>query len=454
MLDISQLNILYVEDESELREHVAFALRLHINNVLAAANGQEALDLITLNRPDIVISDIRMPIMDGLDLTATLRQKYPSLPVLLCTAFTDTDYLLKAIELGVAAYIPKPIDTARLLEAISQAAQPVLQRREIQRLKFDALRTCGILIDSSPSMKTLGEQITQVAGSDYSVVVSGEAGTGKSAVAELLHGMSRRSSKRLLSVNCRSRSGEQLELELFGKNPGRGRPPATRDCGTLREIDGGTLLLDAPELLPLPLLERILTTLEQHAYCPTGGTESLRCEVRVVVVTTADLAREVTAGRFPCNLWLRLSEVVLNIPPLRERTEDIPPFCRAYLAQAADDLGRPCPEISPEAIKLLQKELWPGNFRQLKQFIRRAVFHAGDLITVADLKPLLAMNRILALHQMPRQEEVPSLKLAVLEEWGIRKALQATDGKKMQAAVLLGISYNAFKEKIRRYGIV
>ena len=140
MRDISKLTILYVEDEPELRDHVAFALRLHIDTVTTAANGQEALELIRLNQPDIVISDIRMPVIDGLALTATLRQKYPAIPVILCTAFTDTDYLLKAIELGVAAYIPKPINTESLLAAIRQAALPILQRREIQRLKTEALR--------------------------------------------------------------------------------------------------------------------------------------------------------------------------------------------------------------------------------------------------------------------------------------------------------------------------
>ena len=450
MLDISQLNILYVEDEPELREHVAFALRLHVKNGTTAANGQEALDQIKLNRPDIVISDIRMPVMDGLVLTAVLRKKYPALPVLLCTALTDTDYFLKVIELGVAAYIPKPFDTARLLEAITQAAQPLLQRRYIQQLKLDALRACGIMTDFSPAMRMLGEQITQVAESDYSVSVSGEAGTGKSAVAELLHGMSRRSSRRKMTVTCRSRSAEQLEAELFGRPPGRGRPAKSQECGNLRELHGGTLILDAPELLPLALQERILTLLEQRCYVPTGATESMPCDLRVVVVSSVDLAQEAVAGRFNHKLWLRLSDAVLVIPPLRERPEDIPPFCSAYLTEAADDLGRPCPKISPDALRLLCNEPWPGNLRQLKQCIRRAVFRAGEIITAADLKhliPVLACNTAVLL------DELPSCKLADLEAWAIRKAIDTTGGKKMQAAELLGISYNTFKEKIRRYGI-
>ncbi len=225
MLDISGLSVLYVEDEPELREHVAYALRLHIDSVSTAANGKEALAIIRSNRPDVVISDIRMPVMDGLELAASLRKELPDLPLLFCTAFTDTDFLLKAIELGVSAYIPKPIDTERLLAAVRQAVLPLLQQREIARLKSESIKSCGILAGSGHAIMTLCEQISQVADSDYSVVLTGEAGTGKSAVAEWIHKMSWRKKKQLLSINCRSRSAEQLENELFGRLTARGRTP-------------------------------------------------------------------------------------------------------------------------------------------------------------------------------------------------------------------------------------
>jgi two-component system response regulator AtoC len=171
------------------------------------------------------------------------------------------------------------------------------------------------------------------------------------------------------------------------------------------------------------------------------------------------MAGEVTAGRFLQNLWLILSDIVFVLPPLRERTEDIPLFCRTFLARAADDMGSSCPKLPPEAIKCLQKELWPGNLRQLKQVVRRLVFHAGEITTAEDLKPLLAVgNAVGAKNLLPHddlllQREALSFKLTDLEEWVIHRALRATDGKKMQAAELLGISYNAFKDKLKRYGI-
>ena len=340
MNDLAALSILYVEDEPELRDHVTYALKLHINTVATATNGKEALESVRLRRPDVVISDIRMPIMDGLELTAALRHEFPDLPVIICTAFTDTDYLLKAIELGVAAYVPKPIDTFRLLTNIKQAALPVLQHLEIARLKSEIIQARGLLIGTSHAMSKLGEQIAHVAASDYSVVVRGEAATGKNAIAELLYGMSKRKGKAFFTIDCRNRSSEQLEAELFGTAAGRGRPAVDRAGGVLRELDGGTIVFDAPELLSLPLQGRILHLLEEHSYIPTGAIEPFFCNVRAIAITTTDLEKESQAGRFRRELWLRLSDAVLTVPPLRERKDDLPRFCRAFLAQAAADLGR------------------------------------------------------------------------------------------------------------------
>lgn len=447
MHDLSTITLLYVEDEPELREHVSYALKLHCDNVMIASNGKEALEVARLNRPDIVMSDIRMPVMDGLELAEKLRKEFPGLPVILCTAFTDTDYLLKAIELGVAAYLPKPIDTIRMMEAIKQTAQPVLQRREIKQLKLEALQSRGLLTGTNAAMKLLGDQIVNAAENDFAVVIQGESGTGKSAAAELLYRMSRRRTKPFLTIDCRNRAHEQLEAELFGSLTRQGLRKSDSNCGMLQKLHGGTLALDAPELLPLPLQNRILRLLEEAAYVPAGSIESIPCDLRVVVVTAADLAAESADGRFSSQLWLRLSEVVLTVPPLRNRVDDIPLLCRSFLAQAADELGRPVPQLAEDAILRLQKESWPGNTRQLKQVMRRLFFLAGDLITEAELETQLAMP---AASRTMAPELPPSLKLSDLEEWAIHQALIITGGKKMQAAQLLDISYNAFKDKLRK----
>lgn len=446
MNELSAIKILYVEDEPELRDHIGYALRLHIDSVTTAANGKEALDLIRDNPPDVVLSDVRMPVMDGLELARILRQEFPELPVVLCTAFTDTDCLLKAIDLGVAGYVTKPVDLFRLLGAIRSAVLPILQRRELAKLKGDTFLGRGLIFGFSPAMSALGQKIDSVAGSDYSVVILGEAGTGKSAVAELVHVTSRRQDKPILTVDCRVRSYEQLEAELFGSAPGRGRPAAERPLGTLRDIHGGTIVLDGLEMLPLPLQGRILRLLEEGAYVPSGATVPVRCDLRAIAVSAVDLEKESLLGRFLQGLWLKLSDVVLTVPPLRDRAQDIPTLCRTFLAQAAEELGRRCPEMTDEAVRLLQHERWPGNLRQLKQLARRALLLAGDPISVAGLKPLLAVSSVAP------PEAPPSLKLSDLEAWAVREALTATGGKKMQAAQLLGVSYNTFKDKLRRYG--
>lgn len=239
-----------------------------------------------------------------------------------------------------------------------------------------------------------------------------------------------------------------MEEELFGRLTGRGRPTAGRDSGLLREIHGGTLVLDAPELLSLPLQARILGLLEKRTYLPTGSPEVVCCDLRVLTLTSVNLTQEAAAGRFNQNLLLRLSDSVLTIPPLRERAETLPAYCRTLLAQAADELGRPCPVVSPEAMKLLQQEHWPGNFRQLKQFIRHAAFRCNKLIEATEIKNLLNQP---SAPPVKAPEDLPSYRLTDIEAWAIRRALNATDGKKMQAAELLGISYNAFKEKLKRY---
>ena len=450
MYELSAITILYVEDEPELREHVAYALRLYCDQVTTATNGEEALALVRQRQPDLVISDIRMPLMDGLGLASALKEEFPGLPVILCTAFADTEYLLRAIELGVAAYATKPIDTGTLMERIQQVALPLLQRREMERLRREALQARSLLFGTSPAMTELGSRLVEVAGSDYAVVIGGEAGSGKSVVAELLHGMSKRRDKPVLTVDCRGRASDQVEAELFGLQPGRGRPAEQRANGLLHAFNGGTLVLDAPECLPTALQARILRVLEERSYQPTGTAVPLPCDLRAIVVSEADLELELREGRLLSGLWLRLSELVLTVPPLRERREEIPRLCRSFLAQAAGDLGRHCPELAPDAAELLVGEPWPGNLRQLKQVMRRALFLAGNPICATGIRPLLASNE--TARQAPG-EAPPSLKLAELDQWAVRQALSATNGKKMQAAELLGISYNSFKERLRRYDI-
>ena len=447
MSDLKQITVLYVEDEPLLQKYVALSLSLHVGTVLTAPDGFEALEMVRRRRPDLVVTDIHMPRMDGLELAAALGEEFPGLPVVICTAFTETAYLLRAIDLGVAAYVPKPIDNAQLLAAIRRTAHPILQQRELERLKKESANSRSVIFGSSPAMQQVAEQLLRTADSDFSILLQGEPGCGKSTLAALIHGMSRRSKRPLVSVDAQARDPEQLAAELFGLPPGRGRPSANRDAGLLAPANGATLLLEAPETLPPSLQARLLRVIEERRYTPAGSIDSIPCDLRILAATSADLSAEVRAGRFRADLLLQISDTVVSIPPLRSRVEDIGQLAAKLLSEAARDLEIASPELPPESLALLCAHPWPGNCRQLRQVLRRSLLVNTGKIAPSTVKQLLGAAPVFA------PSSAPKLNLAELERWAVGEALAACGGKKMEAARMLGISYNTFKDKLSRYAI-
>lgn len=443
MTGLNDLSVLYVEDDLELREHVAICLKMHVGTLFMAGDGRDGLEMARRRRPDVVVTDIGMPRMDGLALTEALRKEFPGMPVIICTAFTETAYLLKAITLGVRAYIPKPIDVEQLVAAIKDTARPILQQRELDRLKREALRTHGLVFGSSQVMQSLSDQVVRTADSDYSIIVQGEPGSGKSSVARFIHSMSRRQKRQLLTIDAQGRDPDQLEAELFGVPPGRGRPSATPDNGLLSTLHGATLLLDAPEALALSLQARLLRVIEEKRYTPTGSTSAVACDLRILATSCANLAEEARSGRFRQDLLLCIGDHIITVPPLRERRGDIDELALRFLTEATDDLGMACPELPPESLQLLRNHSWPGNCRQLRQVLRRSLLVSRGTITPATLKSLLGAASI----HTPSSAPFPTLNLQELERWAAMEALSASGGRKMEAARLLGISYNTFKSK-------
>ena len=447
MNELTDVTVLYVEDEPDLRDQVAFALRMHFTRVVAAENGAEAVEAARREAPDVVVTDIRMPEMDGLALATRLKEDFPDLPVVMCTALHETEHLLKAIELGVAAYVSKPINFEKLRLTIESAARPVIHQREIRRLRCEAAIS-GRLMAPESAMLSIAEQLEQVADTDLSVMLDGEPGTGKNFLAGRIHALSKGKLRPLLTVDAHGRSAEQLEQELFGDCRRRGRPAAYA-TELLAVADGGTLLLDGPEELPLPLQQRLFRLLEDGMFVPNSSIDPVPCKLRVITVTSANLDKLAQAGLFSPELLQRLRDFHLTLPPLRERQCDISLLARFFLAASADEFGRPWPALTDDAEQLLKQQPWPGNLRELKQLMRRALFMAGNPISVSGLKPLLGQAAApVSSDLMPS-----SLNLAVVEQWAIVQALTATSGKKLQAARLLGISYNTFKDKLRRYNL-
>ncbi len=449
MADKANLKILFVEDEPKLRERICIVLKMHFEEVFSAGNGAEGLELFSRERPDVVVSDIMMPTMDGLEMTKRIRALAPETPVIFCTAFTETSYLLQAIELGVSAYVRKPLDCRQLVKTIKQAATPILQRIELESAKQHEQDSLELLMGNSPAMRSVILEAQRVAGTTYSLLIQGETGAGKSHLALLIHGLSQRKHHPFFTVNLSSLPEALAESELFGHVKGAFSGAVSTKKGLFEEAHGGTLFLDDVDCAPPAIQSKILHAVEQKRFYPVGGTKPVEMDTRIITASNRNLFDEVHKGNFREDLYYRLVDLVITIPALRERGDDIPVLARAFLHDASQELNRIPPRMAPDAILQLSRHPWPGNIRELKSVMRRAALFAGETLTAEELIHLLAVKNLKPIGKdsaAPRSfEEVKSQ--------AVRQALAATGGKKMEAARLLGIDYSSFKRMLDKYNL-
>jgi len=452
-----KITILLVEDETELRHETASFLELYYATVIQAGNGSEALQLLRMQKPDLVISDIRMPVMDGLELVTSLRQHAPEIPVIFCTAFTETPYLLKAIELGVAAFIRKPVNTDELLAAIDKATLPLLQRRKINGLTAELTASLSTHTGNSPQQRAIAEQTARVARTSFSVLLQGETGCGKSRLANIIHAISPRREAPLVTVQLGAMPVHLAESELFGHLKGAFTGADRSRTGLIETVHGGTLFLDDIEACPPTIQAKLLRFVELKRFTPVGGTTEKTVDVRVISSSNCDLLEEVKAGRFREDLYYRLADMTISIPPLRETRDAIIPLSLQFLQETCDELGCEVPELSEEARQLLTAAPWPGNIRQLKSAIRRLALHAGDVIGSSDIAASID-----GLHAVPPMDQgecsvgsPPPFPcgMNILEKWALEQALRFCHGKRMKTAMMLGMNYYTFRRRIEKYGI-
>lgn len=441
------LTLLYVEDEPDLRERVRIVLAMHFDRVLTAANGREGLERFRQERPALVVSDIMMPVMDGLEMTREIRAESPATPVILSTAFTETGFLLKAIELGVAAYVRKPLDCRQLVETIMQAARPILQQVELEQARCREQASLEALLGDSPAMQQVIQQARRIAATDFSVVIHGETGAGKSHLAALIHDLSSRKRRSFVTVSVGSIPESLVESQLFGHVRGAFTGAVTARSGLFGEADGGTLFLDDIDCASPAIQAKILHAVEQKRFFPVGGTRQVTVDTRVVAASNRNLQEEARNGRFREDLYYRLGDLVITLPPLRERGEDVVMLARSFLNGIARELDRTPPRISADAQVLLRRHAWPGNIRELKSVMKRAALFAGDLLDAADLAAMLQGDGVPCALRCP----VPTL--AEVERTAILRALEAANGRKMEAARLLAVEYGRFKRMLARHGL-
>jgi len=445
MSDKLPVTILYVEDEPDLHERISIVLEMHFSRVVSASNGKEGLEVFSRERPDVVVSDIRMQVMDGLDLIQRVRDRAPETPIILTTAFTDTAYLLKAIELGVSAYVRKPLDCRRLVETIARVSTPILQQRELETARRRELSSLELLLGESPVIQEVIRQAQRIAPTIFSLIIQGETGVGKSYLAELIHGLSPRRHKPLIIVNISALPESLAESHLFGHVRGAFTGAGNARKGLFEEADGGTLFLDDIDCAPLAIQTKILHAVEQKRFFPVGAAKPVEVDVRIITASNRDLLREVRSGSFREDLYYRLSDLVITLPPLRERGGDIALLSRRFLNGIASELQRVPPRLAPNAAALLNHHPWPGNVRELKSVMKRVVLFAGETITSEALAAALVNQAV----DLTVRETPPTLD--ELKRQAIRQALAATNGKKMEAARLLDLDYSTFKRMLDKY---
>ncbi|AJE02605.1 sigma-54-dependent transcriptional regulator [Geobacter pickeringii] len=440
-----RLKVLYVEDEPDLRERIRIVLEMYFETVIASSDGKEALALFDREHPDVVVSDIKMPIMDGLELARCIRERAPETPVVLSTAFTDTAYLLQAIEFGVSAYIRKPLDCRELVAAVSRVAAPVLQRRELEEARRREQVSLELLLGESPAIQRVIQQSRRVAETDFSILIQGETGVGKSYLAALIHGLSPRRDRPFVTVTVSSLAESLVESQLFGHVKGAFTGAQGAKRGLFEEAGGGTLFLDDVDCASPAIQAKILHAVEQKWFFPVGGTVKVQIDTRIIAASNRDLLVDAKDGTFREDLYYRLSDLVITLPPLRERGRDIALLARAFLNEISLELSRVPPRLTPDAILLLSRQPWSGNVRELKSVMKRAALFAGETLDAEELAGILS-----SLKGGADGFGVP-LTLDELTRQAVQQALVATGGKKMEAARLLDVEYGRFKRLLERY---
>ncbi len=410
--------------------------------VEAAAGGREGVERVKLGGIDVVVSDLRMPDIDGFDLLRDIKAQEPSPHVVMITAFGSIDTAIKAVKLGAFDYITKPFEVEALVLAVEKALAERGLRKEIARLRREVARPYGLenLVGRGPAMQEILALVTRLSASTVSVLVTGETGTGKEVVARAIHYNSPRAKKPFLAVNLAAIPETLIEAELFGYRRGAFTDARTDRDGLFVEAAGGTIFLDEIGELPPPLQAKLLRVLQERELRPLGATKNEKVDVRVVAATNRDLEEGMRAGRFREDLYYRLNVIQIALPPLRARLEDIVPltvhFLRTCRARAGAEEAR-ARGIHPTAMKALLAYPWPGNVRELENVVERAVaLSDGELVGLDDLPAHVKERRS---KDVLGDALARGLSLGALEREYIERVLAAEGGNKTRAAARLGL---------------
>jgi two-component system response regulator AtoC len=447
--------VLIVDDEENIRLVLRTLLRRHGYEVEAAASGEAALPLVESFGPDVVLADVRMPKMGGLDLLATLRAKGHDATVIVMSAYGNLDQAIEAMKAGAYDYIQKPFKNDEIVLALKKAEEREVLRRENRALREEIRKENRFedILAKSGKMQDIFRTITKISDYKTTVLVTGESGVGKELVARAVH---RRSGRRgpFVAVNCGAIPENLLESELFGHKKGAFTDAIHDRHGLFEDADTGTLFLDEIGELPLGLQVKLLRVLEDEMIRRLGETKDIKVDVRIIAATHRDLLAETKAGRFREDLFYRLNVLLIHVPPLRDRREDIPLLIDYFVSRNNTRLRSNIVGIDSEARRLLFEYGWPGNVRELENTVERAmVLSEGDQIVVTDLPERIREAQDPVQMQLATGELSVKKTTRIVEEILIRRALQKTNGNRTRAAELLEISHRALLYKIKDYKV-
>lgn len=449
--------ILVIDDEKSMRDFLAIMLKKEGYQVQLAENGRTGLNAINKNVFDVIISDIRLPDLDGLELLRQTKKISPDTDFILITAYASTETAVEAVKIGAADYIYKPFDIEEMKIIINRCISKKKLERENVYLKKTVERQFQFenIIGHSPKMQNIFDLIRKISNTNSTILITGESGTGKGILAKAIHYNSLRKDHSFISINCGAMPESLLESELFGHVKGSFTGAVHNKKGLFEVADKGTLLLDEIGETSQAMQVKLLQALQEKTIRPVGGTEEIAVDVRVIAATNQDLQRGVQEARFREDLYYRINVIPIKIPPLRERKEDTHPLAEGFLRKFAKEMNKNITRISPEAMKCLENYDWPGNVRELENAVERAIaLEVSDVITVESLPEKVS--------RLPQRGEIDALRLPQdgidleghIEQ--IRKeilieALRRSKGVQKEAAKFVGMSFRSFRYYAKKY---
>jgi nitrogen regulation protein NR(I) len=460
-------HVLIVDDEVNIRRVLAAMLKREGYEVTTAADGEQALGVLLKTPVHVVVTDLVMPRLGGMELLRRVATEFPDVPVIVITAHGSVDSAVAALKAGAFDYITKPFEQEELKKVIAKAARAHdLERQNVHANFSDGERPP--LVGESPAMKGIYDIVAKVADSPSTVLITGESGTGKELIAKALHRGSPRRDKPLIKVNCAAIPKDLVESELFGYERGAFTGAVGSKPGRFELADGGTLFLDEIGEVPVEMQVKLLRAIQESEFERVGGIKTLRVDVRLIAATNRDLKQLIADGKFREDLYYRLAVVPIALPPLRDRREDIPLLVRHFIGKYDERLGKRVEGIEDEALQLLLGYSWPGNIRELENLMERSVLFAdGPLILASALPdslrekgplapvPIAAMGPLgaIAAPSGASMKEIVRQAQAELEKELIARALEETGGNVTRAAKRLQISRKSLQVKMKELGL-